>query len=399
VRSRDFIGFSLSSVMAHRTRSMLTTMGIAVGIAAVVLLTSIGEGVNRFVLAEFTQFGTNIVAINPGKATTFGAPTGVFNTVRPLSLEDSDALNRIPHVTSVVPVVQGNAEVEGSGRQRRTMVYGVGSQFPEAFKFQVAAGDFLPDDDPRAPRAYAVLGSKLKSELFGEANALGERIRVGGDRYRVVGYMQSKGQVLGFDLDDTVYIPAARALDLFGREGLMEIDVLYAEGAPADEVVAGVNRVLVSRHGGEDFTVTAQQQMLDVLGSVLGVLTFAVGALGGISLLVGGVGILTIMIIAVRERTSEIGLLRALGATRQQILRVFLGEAVILSALGGVMGLVLGIGGAWLLHFAIPAMPVHTPVSYILMAEAMAVVIGLAAGVTPARRAAAMEPLEALRAE
>lgn len=399
MRSRDFIGFSLSSVMAHRTRSMLTTMGIAVGIAAVVLLTSIGEGVNRFVLAEFTQFGTNIVAINPGKATTFGAPTGVFNTVRPLSLEDSDALNRIPHVTSVVPVVQGNAEVEGSGRQRRTMVYGVGSQFPEAFKFQVAAGDFLPDDDPRAPRAYAVLGSKLKSELFGEANALGERIRVGGDRYRVVGYMQSKGQVLGFDLDDTVYIPAARALDLFGREGLMEIDVLYAEGAPADEVVAGVNRVLVSRHGGEDFTVTTQQQMLDVLGSVLGVLTFAVGALGGISLLVGGVGILTIMIIAVRERTSEIGLLRALGATRQQILRVFLGEAVILSALGGVIGLVLGIGGAWLLHFAIPAMPVHTPVSYILMAEAMAVVIGLAAGVTPARRAAAMEPLEALRAE
>ena len=399
MRSRDFIGFSLSSVMAHRTRSMLTTMGIAVGIAAVVLLTSIGEGVNRFVLAEFTQFGTNIVAINPGKATTFGAPTGVFNTVRPLSLEDSDALNRIPHVTSVVPVVQGNAEVEGSGRQRRTMVYGVGSQFPEAFKFQVAAGDFLPDDDPRAPRAYAVLGSKLKSELFGEANALGERIRVGGDRYRVVGYMQSKGQVLGFDLDDTVYIPAARALDLFGREGLMEIDVLYAEGAPADEVVAGVNRVLVSRHGGEDFTVTTQQQMLDVLGSVLGVLTFAVGALGGISLLVGGVGILTIMIIAVRERTSEIGLLRALGATRQQILRVFLGEAVILSSLGGLMGLVLGIGGAWLLHLAIPAMPVHTPVSYILMAEAMAVVIGLAAGVTPARRAAAMEPLEALRAE
>jgi putative ABC transport system permease protein len=243
------------------------------------------------------------------------------------------------------------------------------------------------------------LGSKLKNELFGEANALGERIRVGGDRYRVVGYMQSKGQVLGFDLDDTVYIPAARALDLFGREGLMEIDVLYAEGAPAEEVVAGVNRVLISRHGGEDFTVTSQQQMLDVLDSVLGVLTFAVGALGGISLLVGGVGILTIMIIAVRERTSEIGLLRALGATRQQILRVFLGEAVILSALGGLMGLVLGIGGAWLLHLLIPAMPVHTPVSYILMAEAMAVVIGLAAGVTPARRAAAMEPLEALRAE
>ncbi|MCW8844530.1 MAG: ABC transporter permease [Gammaproteobacteria bacterium] len=397
--SRDFIRFAASSVLSHRTRSALTTLGIAVGIAAVVLLTSIGEGINRYVVAEFTQFGTNIVAINPGKSSTLGTPTGIFNTVRPLSLDDAAAMARIPHVQSVVPVVQGNAEVEGLGRQRRTMIYGVGSQFAEAFKFQVAAGDFLPDDDPRAPRAYAVLGSKLKKELFGEAGVLGERIRVGGDRYRVIGYMRSKGQVLGFDLDDTVYIPAARALDMFGREGLMEVDLLYAEGAPAEEVVAGVKRVLISRHGGEDFTVTTQQQMLDVLGSVLGVLTFAVGALGGISLLVGGVGILTIMIIAVRERTGEIGLLRALGATRHQILRIFLGEAVILSAAGGIMGLLTGVGGAWLLHLAMPAMPVHTPLSYILLAEAMAVVIGLLAGVAPARRAAAMEPLEALRTE
>lgn len=399
MRWADYLRFTLDSVIAHRVRTALTTLGIAVGIAAVVLLTSIGEGVNRYVLAEFTQFGTNIVAVNPGKATTFGTPTGVFNTVRPLSLEDSDALARVPYVTSVVPVVQGNAEVEGSGRQRRTMIYGVGPSFDEAFKFQVAAGDFLPPDDPRAPRAFAVLGSKLKNELFGEANVLGERIRVGGDRYRVIGYMESKGQVLGFDLDDTVYIPAARALDLFGREGLMEVDLLYAEGAPVEEVVAGVRGILIRRHGGEDFTITTQQQMLDVLGSVLGVLTFAVGALGGISLLVGGVGILTIMIIAVRERTGEIGLLRSLGATRGQILGIFLGEAVVLSALGGVMGLVLGAGGAWLLSMVMPALPVHTPVSYVLMAEAVAVVIGLVAGVAPARRAAAMQPLEALRAE
>jgi putative ABC transport system permease protein len=397
--SRDFIRFSISSVLAHRARSMLTTLGIAVGIAAVVLLTSIGEGINRYVMSEFTQFGTNIVAINPGKSTTMGASAGIFNTVRPLSLEDADSLARVDHVESVVPLVQGNAQVEGLDRQRRTMVYGVGPQFPAAFSFRVSAGNFLPDDDPRSPRAYAVLGSKLKRELFGDANALGARIRVGGDRYRVIGYMESKGQVLGFDLDDTVYIPAARALDLFGREGLMEIDLLYAEGAPADEVVAGVKRVLMDRHGGEDFTVTTQQQMLDVLGSVLGVLTFAVGALGGISLLVGGVGILTIMIIAVRERTGEIGLLRALGATRTQILRVFLGEAVILSTLGGFAGLILGAGGAWLLNAVIPAMPVHTPISYVVLAELMAVLIGLLAGVEPARRAAAMEPLEALRTE
>lgn len=399
VLNGDFIRFTLGSVRAHRARTALTTLGIAVGIAAVVLLTSIGEGVNRYVVAEFTQFGTNIIGVNPGKSSTFGASAGIFNTVRPLSLEDSAALARVPHVTSVVPLVQGNAEVEGENRQRRTTVYGVGPQFPVALSFKVAAGSFLPDDDPRAPRAYAVLGSKLKRELFGEANALGKRIRVGGDRYRVIGLMESKGQVLGFDLDDTVYIPAARALDLFKREGLMEIDLLYAEGAPVDEVVAGISRVLIARHGGEDFTVTTQQQMLDVLGSVLGVLTFAVGALGGISLLVGGVGILTIMIIAVRERTSEIGLLRSLGATREQVLRIFLGEAVVLSAMGGAFGLLGGIGGAWLLHAAVPAMPVHTPLVYAALAEAVAIIIGLLAGVMPARRAASLEPLEALRAE
>lgn len=395
----DFLRFTLGSVRAHRSRTALTTLGIGVGIAAVVLLTSIGEGVNRYVVAEFTQFGTNIIAINPGKSTTFGASAGIFNTVRPLSLEDAGALSRVPHVTSVVPLVQGNAEVEGRNRQRRTTVYGVGALFPEAFSFRVAAGSFLPDDDPRAPRAYAVLGSKLKRELFGDGNPLGARIRVGGDRYRVIGVMESKGQVLGFDLDDTVYIPTGRALDLFNREGLMEIDLLYGEGAPVDEVVAGIKRLLVSRHGGEDFTVTTQEQMLDVLGSVLGVLTFAVGALGGISLLVGGVGIFTIMIIAVRERTGEIGLLRSVGATRQQVLRVFLGEAVVLSAMGGVLGLLAGVGGAWLLHAAVPAMPVHTPLSFVLLAEAVAVIIGLLAGVMPARRAAALEPLEALRAE
>ncbi|MDH3647204.1 MAG: ABC transporter permease [Gammaproteobacteria bacterium] len=395
--ARDFIKLTGGSVFAHRLRSMLTTLGIAIGIGAVVLLTSIGEGVHRFVLEEFTQFGTTIVAINPGKATTFGGSVGVFGTVRPLSIEDATALERAPYVRSVVALTQGNAEIEGHERTRRTTVYGVGPAFPETFSFNIGAGTFLPDDDPRAPRAFAVLGSKLKDELFGSFNPLGQRIRVGGERYRVVGVMEAKGQVLGFDLDDTVYIPVNRALQLFNRESLMEIDVLYQEGAPVEEVVAAVERTLIARHGGEDFTITTQQQMMDVLGGVLDVLTFAVGALGGISLLVGGVGILTIMTIAVRERTPEIGLLRSLGARRGQVLGLFLGEAVLLSAIGGVAGLVLGAGGAFLLHVVLPALPVHTPVEFVVIAEAVAIVIGLIAGVMPARRAARLEPLEALR--
>src|SRR5262249_16210734 len=156
-------------------------------------------------------------------------------------------------------------------------------------------------DDPRAPRPYAVLGAKMARELFGDASPLGHAVRVGSERYRVIGTMEAKGDVLGMDLDDTVYIPTARALAMFNRTGIVEIDLLYAENAPVDEVVAAMRKILLARHGQEDFTLTTQQQMLDVLGKVLGILTFAVGALGGISLLVGGVGISAIMTIAVSE--------------------------------------------------------------------------------------------------
>ena len=168
--------------------------------------------------------------------------------------------------------------------------------------------------------------------------------------------MRSKGQVLGFDLDDTVYIPVGRALEMFNRESLMEIHVVYEPTAPLAEVEAGIRRILIARHGAEDFTITPQQKMLEVFGTVLNAITFAVAAIGGISLLVGGVGILTILTIAVAERTSEIGLLRAVGATRRGILLLFLGEAALLAVLGGTAGLLLGWGAALALHLVLPAL-------------------------------------------
>jgi putative ABC transport system permease protein len=397
---RDFIGFTTASLASHRLRSFLTALGIAVGIAAVILLTSIGEGLHRFVVSEFTQFGTHIIGIAPGRAQTHGgAPLGMFNTIRPLSIDDAIALRRAPHALLTVPVVQGNGEVTVGARSRRVTLYGVGHHFSEAFRMRVAAGTFLPDDDPRAARAFVVLGAKVARELFPAENPLGARIRVGGERYRVVGVMESKGQVLGFDLDDTVYIPTGRALDMFNRESLMEVDVIYEPTAPLDEVVEGVRQILSARHGGEDFTITPQEKMLEVFGTVLDAITFAVAAIAGVSLLVGGVGILTILTIAVAERTSEIGLLRAIGATQRRVLMIFLGEAALLAALGGAAGLGLGWAVAAGLRFALPALPVHTPWSYAVVAELMAVAVGLVAGVLPARRAARLNPVEALRSE
>lgn len=399
MRYADFVSFTYTSLRAQRLRTVLTALGIAVGIAAVILLTSIGEGLHRFIIDEFTQFGTNIIAVNPGRIQTHGAPLGAVNTVRPLTIDDALALRRAPYVQVAVPVIQGNAEITHSGRSRRVTLYGVGAEFASAFRMRVAIGRFLPGDDPRTPRAFAVLGSKAALELFGDANPLGDRIRVGGERYRVVGVMQSKGQVLGFDLDDTVFIPVGRALEMFNRESLMEIDVTYEPTAPLAEVEAGIKHVLDARHGSEDYTVTPQQKMLEVFGTVLDAVTFAVAAIGGISLLVGGVGILTILTIAVAERTSEIGLLRAVGATRRGILLLFLGEAALLAVLGGTAGLLLGWGAALALHLVLPALPVHTPWSYALLAELVALAVGLAAGVLPARRAAHLDPLEALRSE
>ena len=263
----------------------------------------------------------------------------------------------------------------------------------------VGQGAFLPDDDRRAARPLVVLGSKVRRELFADQNPLGRRVRIGGERYRVIGVMASKGQMLGFDLDDAVYIPTSRAMALFDRESLMEIDLLYEVGSSAQDVARRVRTLLIHRHGREDFTIVTQDEMMAVLGSVLNVLTLAVGALGGISLLVGAVGILTIMTIGVRERTAEVGLLRALGATRRQVVLLFMGEATALGAIGGMGGLVIGYGGAALLGHLFPALPTHTPGTYVLLAELLAAVIGLAAGVIPARHAARLDPIEALRAE
>ena len=399
MRFSDFIRLAFGAVVTQRTRSLLTALGIAVGIASVVLLTSIGEGIHRFVLAEFTQFGTNLIGITPGKATTTGISGALISNVRPLSLDDAEALKRIPQVRAVVPVLQGNAAVEAGKRSRRTTIIGAGAKVPETWQIPVALGRFLPEDDPRRARSFAVLGHTMRRELFPNSNPLGQSIRIAGERYRIIGVMAPKGQLLGFDLDDTVYIPVAKAMSMFDRESLMEVDILYAGESDVEVVSARIRETLMARHGREDFTITTQEQMLRVLGSILDILTLAVGALGGISLLVGGVGILTIMTIAVNERTSEIGLLRAIGAGRGQVLGLFLGEAIVLASVGGLAGVILGAGGAWLIGVLIPALPVHTPWTFVVLGEGLAALVGLLSGVIPARRAARLDPIDALRSE
>lgn len=398
MRYADLISLSYRTVLSHKLRSLLTALGIIIGIAAVVVLTSIGRGIHSFVLAEFTQFGTNLISVHPGKTTTFGVSGATISTVRPLVLADVISLSKAENIIAASPLVQGNARIEARDKQRRTNVLGVGSAVPEIWRIKAVSGRFLPAEESN-PRAFAVLGNKLAAELFGAANPLGQRIRIGSDRFRVIGVMEKKGQMVGFDMDDTIYIPAAKALELFDRESLMEIHLLYNANARVAEVEKAIKRNLIARHGSEDFTLVTQNQMLKSMDSILSILTLAVAALGSISLLVGSVGILTIMTIAVSERISEIGLLRAVGAERRTIFQMFLCEALALSAAGGFCGVLLGIAIVKALDAVLPALPVELAWAYIVAAFVVSLLIGVAAGVVPAMKAAQMEPLEALRAE
>lgn len=395
----DLVRLATGALAAHRLRSFLSMLGIAIGVAAVVLLTSIGEGTRVYVLSQFTQFGTNIMAVNPGKSKTLGIPGVLGGTQRKLTIDDAEALARVPGIETMVPVTMGQARVEAGERGRSVTVIGATPDLPALWKFGARQGSFWPKGDPRRGGAVAVLGPKLARELFGERSPLGERVRVAGGQFRVTGVMQPKGQMMGFDVDDIVIVPVASALRLFNQDELFEIDLIYSNMSETDRVAAEVRRVLASRHGEEDFTVTTQAAMLDVFGKVMDVITMAVGAIASISLLVGATGILTMMWIAVGERTGEIGLLRALGATAGQVQAVFLAEAVVLAIAGGALGIAVGLGLGSLARVVVPGLPIETPMRFVLAGLATSVATGLVAGVAPARRAAALDPIEALRAE
>jgi putative ABC transport system permease protein len=396
----ELLRFSFGTLRGHRLRTFLSMLGIAIGVGAVILLTSLGEGARRYMVLEFAQFGTNMLQVSPGKTETHGVPGALFGTNQKLTIDDSEALTRIPILDAVAPIAMGQARVEGNARGRSVVVYGTTAEFPATVKFSIGQGDFLPAGDPRRGASVAVLGPRLKQELFGDDNALGRFVRIAGSRLRVIGVMESRGRVVGMDIDDAAYVPVATAMRLFNLSELQEIHITFAHDGLTDQAIEAVRAVLIDRHRGEeDFTIVSQSEMLSVFSRVMDVLTLGVAVIAGISLLVGSIGIFTMMWISVGERVPEIGLLRALGATAEQVRDLFLVEAILLTAVGGVAGLVGGFLIIGLVRWWLPEFPAAAPVGYVVAALIVSLVAGLVSGVGPARRAARLEPVDALRAE
>ncbi len=394
----DQIRFALQALRGHRLRTMLTLLGMGIGIAAVVLLTALGEGARLYVTDQFASLGTNLLIVLPGKTETSGNMPFVGGTSRDLTLRDAEAiLLRVPRVRRLAPLAVGMGRVGYRDRRRQMTVLGSTSDLLEVRRLTVAAGRFLPSIDADRAAPVAVIGRTVQRELFREENPLGRSIRIGDWRFRVIGVMEGKGQSLGVDMDDVVIIPVASGLRIFNQSSLFRILIEVGAHAEIDTARAEIIALLKARHGGdEDVTLLTQDSILSAFNRILGALTLGLAGIAAISLAVAGIGIMNVMLVSVSERTSEIGLLKALGAAPGSIMKIFLAEAALLSLLGGGLGLLAGYGGARLLAHLLPALPAQPPGWAVAAAIAVSLGAGITFGVLPARRAARLDPVAAL---
>jgi len=389
------------SLLANRMRSVLTMLGVIIGVGAVILLVSIGEGARRYIKKELGDLGSNILLVVPGKTSKEGGMHMGTSAVRKLVYDDALLIERrSPSIRDAVPVILGTSWIKHEGKSRDTYIVGVTEPYFDIRNLPMALGRPFNSSEVEAARRVCVLGRTVRQEVLGDLNPLGARVSIGDTKYRVVGVMAPKGVTLGNDMDDVVFIPVTAAKDLFDTDSLLNITVKVREPELVERAKKEIKEILIRKHAGrDDFTILSQDQMLSVMSKILGIMTAVLSGIAAISLLVGGIGIMNIMLVSVRERTREIGIRKALGARNSDILVQFLIEAVTLSVVGGLMGIAFGGGLSIAIPYFISFLPTHLQLWSVVLAFFFSIAVGIFFGVYPARKASKYDPIIALRYE
>mgnify|MGYP000850436498 FL=1 len=399
MRLADTLRFARDAATGYPLRTALSVLAMSIGVAAVVILTALGDGARRYVVGQFSSIGTNLVIVLPGRSGTggFNPANAITTTPRDLTIDDAAALRRASAVSRLAPLAVGTSEISFGGKLREVMVAGSTAEFIPIRNFELAQGSALPEEDWNRGSPVAVIGAKIRDELFVNEPAVGKLIRVGDRRLRVVGVLKPVGQGLGMNTDELVIVPVSLAQAMFNSNTLFRILVEAKSREAIPEAKEQVMEILKQRHRGEeDVTVITQDAVLATFDKLLGALTLGVAGIAAISLAVAGILVMNVMLVAVTQRTGEIGLLKALGATARSIRLAFLAEAAMLSTVGAVVGYLLGQLGAFGLRQAFPVFPAYPPDWAVIAGLSTALVTGLLFGVMPARQAARLDPVQAL---
>lgn len=394
----DTLSMAFVAIKTQPLRAFLIILAMSIGIASVTVLTALGESARRYIVNEFETLGTHLVIVLPGRTETTGGQPPLFGeTPRDLTLEDAQALYRSQHIAAIAPVYIGSSPVSLKGLERETTIIGSTVALRRVRHLNLAQGRFLPETDVNKALSVCVIGQTIKDELFANQQALGQWLRISDRRYRVIGVLAAEGQSIGVDFDEMVIIPVASAQALFNTQSLFRI-LIEAKSRPAMyKAVDEIRAIIKLRHEGEDdVTLITQDSVVNTFDDILKALTLTVASIAGISLLVSGILVMNVMWVSVSQRTAEIGLLKALGASRQQILGLFLTEAAILSVAGALSGLLFGKLVLFILQASYPDFPFFLPLWAVLSALLVAMLTALLFGILPARTAANMNPISAL---